>query len=77
MVSLGNLPGCSCQPSLPEVISFGLVGLLVQTTDRIEMLGACDAEAQAAGYKALVVTVDSPRLGSREADERNKYAAQA
>ena len=32
------------------------------------------AEAKAAGYKALAITVDSPRLGKREADERNKYA---
>lgn len=31
-----------------------------------------DAEAKAAGYKALAITVDSPRLGKREADERNK-----
>jgi isopentenyl diphosphate isomerase/L-lactate dehydrogenase-like FMN-dependent dehydrogenase len=28
-------------------------------------------EAQAAGYAALVLTVDAPRLGKREADERN------
>ncbi|KAL4422891.1 hypothetical protein ABPG75_009088 [Micractinium tetrahymenae] len=26
------------------------------------------------GYKALVVTVDAPRLGNREADERNRYS---
>ena len=29
--------------------------------------------AQAAGFKALVVTVDTPRLGRREADERQKF----
>lgn len=28
-------------------------------------------EAQAAGYAALMLTVDAPRLGKREADERN------
>jgi isopentenyl diphosphate isomerase/L-lactate dehydrogenase-like FMN-dependent dehydrogenase len=32
-------------------------------------------QAEAAGYKALVVTVDAPRLGRREADERNRWAA--
>lgn len=30
-------------------------------------------KAEAAGYKALVVTVDAQRLGFREADERNRY----
>lgn len=30
-------------------------------------------QAEAAGYKALVVTVDAQRLGTREADERNRY----
>mmetsp|Transcript_42130 Transcript_42130/g.126092 ORF Transcript_42130/g.126092 Transcript_42130/m.126092 type:complete len:106 (+) Transcript_42130:490-807(+) len=28
--------------------------------------------AEALGYKALVVTVDAPRLGKREDDERNR-----
>lgn len=32
-------------------------------------------QAEAAGYKALVITVDAPRLGRREADERNRCAA--
>jgi len=32
------------------------------------------AEAEKAGYGAIMVTVDSPRVGNREADERNKYA---
>ncbi len=31
-------------------------------------------QAEAAGYKALVVTVDAQRLGRREADERNRWA---
>lgn len=30
-------------------------------------------QAEAAGYKALVITVDAPRLGRREADERNRF----
>ncbi|KAL3133572.1 hypothetical protein ABBQ38_007419 [Trebouxia sp. C0009 RCD-2024] len=29
--------------------------------------------AEKAGYGAIMVTVDSPRVGNREADERNKY----
>lgn len=29
-------------------------------------------KAEAAGYKALVITVDAQRLGRREADERNR-----
>ena len=29
--------------------------------------------AEAAGYKALAVTVDTPRLGRRERDERNEF----
>ena len=33
--------------------------------------------AQAAGYTALVVTVDAPRLGRREADERQKFQLSA
>lgn len=30
------------------------------------------AEAEKSGYGALMVTVDSPRTGNREADVRNK-----
>jgi 4-hydroxymandelate oxidase len=33
--------------------------------------------AQAAGFKALVVTVDAPLLGRREADERQKFQLSA
>jgi isopentenyl diphosphate isomerase/L-lactate dehydrogenase-like FMN-dependent dehydrogenase len=29
-------------------------------------------EAEALGYKAIMVTVDAQRLGFREADERNR-----
>ncbi|KAL4451168.1 hypothetical protein ABPG77_009240 [Micractinium sp. CCAP 211/92] len=31
-------------------------------------------EATRLGYRALVVTVDAPRLGNREADERNRFS---
>jgi hypothetical protein len=30
-------------------------------------------QAEAAGYKAIMVTVDAQRLGKREADQRNRY----
>lgn len=33
--------------------------------------------AEAAGYRALVVTVDTPRLGARERDSRNGFALPA
>ena len=32
-------------------------------------------QAEAAGYKAIMVTVDAQRLGKREADQRNRYGA--
>lgn len=32
--------------------------------------GACAADAERSGYQAIVVTVDAPFLGKREADER-------
>ena len=35
------------------------------------------ARAAAAGASALVVTVDTPVLGRREADERNRFALPA
>jgi (S)-2-hydroxy-acid oxidase len=31
-------------------------------------------DAEKAGYKALVITIDAPRLGNREADDRNKFS---
>jgi len=31
-------------------------------------------DAEALGYKALVITVDAPRLGKREADDRNRFS---
>ena len=33
---------------------------------------AVSAGAEKAGYAAVMVTVDSPRVGNREVDERNK-----
>ena len=39
-----------------------------------KMSGLCvvGAGAEKAGYGAIMVTVDSPRVGNREVDERNK-----
>lgn len=31
-------------------------------------------EVERLGYQALIVTVDAPRLGNREADEKNQYS---
>jgi len=35
------------------------------------------ARAESAGYRAIVVTVDTPRLGRRERDVRNQFALRA
>lgn len=32
--------------------------------------------AERAGFKAIALTVDTPRLGRREADIKNRYLAQ-
>lgn len=40
-----------------------------------ELVTSWVRQAEAAGYKALVITVDAQRLGRREADERNRCAA--
>lgn len=39
-----------------------------------QLVASWVAQAEAAGYKAIMVTVDAPRLGKREADERNRWA---
>lgn len=62
--------------SISEVASSGHPFLLFQLYV-IRDRGAVEGwvrEAEALGYKALVVTVDAPRLGRREADERNGFA---
>ncbi len=38
-----------------------------------EISAALAQRAEAAGYRALVLTVDTPRLGVRERDERNSF----
>lgn len=44
------------------------MGCLLQSVS----LSCNAAGAEKAGYGAIMVTVDSPRVGNREADERNK-----
>ena len=39
---------------------------------KMSSLSVMGAGAEKAGYGAIMVTVDSPRVGNREADERNR-----
>jgi isopentenyl diphosphate isomerase/L-lactate dehydrogenase-like FMN-dependent dehydrogenase len=39
-----------------------------------DLVASMVRRAETSGYDALVVTVDAPRLGRREADERNRFA---
>ena len=48
------------------------VALLVYSMWGGTNLHAVSAGAEKAGYAAVMVTVDSPRVGNREVDERNK-----
>eukprot|EP00775_Hariotina_reticulata_P007936 gene7936-8132_t len=48
------------------------VPMLYVIRDR-ELVTKWVMQAEAAGYKALVITVDAQRLGRREADERNRF----
>ena len=60
--------------SQEEVASTGHTNLLFQLyviKNRAVVLGWV-RQAEALGFRALVVTVDAQRLGKREADERNR-----
>ena len=46
----------------------------VYVLTRRDVTAAMIRAAEAAGYRAIVVTVDAPRLGKRERDERNAFA---
>lgn len=61
--------------TLEEVASTGCENLWFQlyVLTRRDVTEAMVRDAEAAGYKALVITVDAPRLGKREADDRNKF----
>ena len=61
--------------SQEEVASTGHTNLLFQLyviKNRAVVLGWV-RQAEALGFRALVVTVDAQRLGKREADERNRW----
>ena len=61
--------------TLEEVASTGCPNLWFQlyVLTRRDVTEAMVRDAEAAGYKALVITVDAPRLGKREADDKNKF----
>jgi (S)-2-hydroxy-acid oxidase len=46
----------------------------VYVLTRRDVTAAMIRAAEAAGYRAIVVTVDAPRLGKREQDERNAFS---
>jgi isopentenyl diphosphate isomerase/L-lactate dehydrogenase-like FMN-dependent dehydrogenase len=60
---------------LEEVASNALVSpwFQVYVYHDIELTGVLVHRAQAAGYCAIVLTVDTPRLGQRERDKRNGF----
>lgn len=60
---------------LEEIASNALVSpwFQVYVYHDIELTGALVHRAQAAGYRAIVLTVDTPRLGKRERDRRNGF----
>jgi isopentenyl diphosphate isomerase/L-lactate dehydrogenase-like FMN-dependent dehydrogenase len=73
----GSLMCCSTIASTPlEEIAEAATGplwfQLYVYRDR-EVTRDLVARAEAAGYKALMVTVDTPRLGRRERDVRNRF----
>ena len=61
--------------SVEEVAATGCSPLWFQiyVLTRRDVTAAMVKEAEALGYEALVVTVDAPRLGKREVDERRKF----
>lgn len=62
--------------SQEEVVSSGHSNLLFQlyVIRNREVVRGWVKQAEALGFKALVVTVDAQRLGKREKDERNRYS---
>lgn len=62
--------------SLEEVAATGSNPLWFQlyVLTRRDVTAALVKDAEAAGYKALIITVDAPRLGKREEDDRNKFS---
>lgn len=62
--------------SLEEVAATDCPALWFQlyVLTRRDITSEIIADAHALGYRALVITVDAPRMGKREADERNKFS---
>jgi isopentenyl diphosphate isomerase/L-lactate dehydrogenase-like FMN-dependent dehydrogenase len=62
--------------SLAEVAATGapLLWFQVYVLTRRDLTRRMIERAVAAGYKAIVVTVDAPRLGRREGDQRHRFA---
>ncbi|GAX72777.1 hypothetical protein CEUSTIGMA_g233.t1 [Chlamydomonas eustigma] len=61
--------------SIEEVASSGHPSLLFQlyVIRNREVVAGWVKRAQTLGFRALVITVDAPYLGRREADERNRF----
>jgi (S)-2-hydroxy-acid oxidase len=62
--------------SLEEVAATGSNPLWFQlyVLTRRDVTAAIVRDAEKSGYQALIITVDAPRLGKREEDDRNKFA---
>ncbi|KAL4525597.1 hypothetical protein Ndes2437A_g04047 [Nannochloris sp. 'desiccata'] len=62
--------------SLEEVAATGSDPLWFQlyVLTRRDVTAAIVRDAEKSGYKALIITVDAPRLGKREEDNRNKFS---
>jgi isopentenyl diphosphate isomerase/L-lactate dehydrogenase-like FMN-dependent dehydrogenase len=60
---------------LEEVAATGSTPLWFQlyVLTRRDVTAAIVRDAEKSGYKALIITVDAPRLGKREEDNRNKF----
>lgn len=60
--------------SIAEVASSGHPCLLFQlyVIKNKRLVAGMVRQAEALGYKALMITVDAQRLGKRDADERNR-----
>jgi len=62
--------------SLEEVAATGSNPLWFQlyVLTRRDVTASIVRDAEKSGYKALIITVDAPRLGKREEDNRNKFS---
>jgi (S)-2-hydroxy-acid oxidase len=62
--------------SLEEIAATGSNPLWFQlyVLTRRDVTASIVKGAEKAGYKALIITVDAPRLGKREEDDRNKFS---